>query len=183
MNSLLNIPVLLGSGRTGRLSEKVAKYVFNFVKGAGFESQLVDIKEYGEPFTIGTTVKNPKIEFWRTIIKQAHGLLIVVPEYNHGYPGELKILLDGLYDEYKGLVVGVCAVSNGALGGSRMLENLRPVLTAFKMVPLQRAAYINAKAEFNDKGEPTDESVDRQIKGLLEQLAEFAVALKAIRPK
>jgi hypothetical protein len=29
-----------------------------------------------------------------------HGIIVVSPEYNHGYPGELKMMLDTLYQQY-----------------------------------------------------------------------------------
>ena len=178
----LNVPILLATGRQGRRSEAVARHALAKAQEFGFESPLVDVKQYGKAFTINAGEPNPKIEFWREIVSRAHGLIIISPEYNRGYPGELKLMLDALYDEYEGLPVGVCAVSDGAISGARMLENLRPVLIAFKMVPLQRAVYINVAKEFDAAGQPTDPSVDKQMKGLFEQLQKFAKVLKAVRP-
>lgn len=59
---------------------------------------------------------------------RADGLVIVSPEYNHGYPGEMKLMLDQLYKEYNRKPVGICGVSSGALGGARMVEQLRLIL-------------------------------------------------------
>lgn len=119
----LFVPVLLGTARVGRQSEQVARLVVTEAQKYGFESELVDVKDY--PLTM--TAKNPT-SAWAEKISRASGLIIVAPEYNHGYPGELKLLLDSLYEEYRDLPVGLCGVSAGPVGGARMLMALTPVM-------------------------------------------------------
>jgi NAD(P)H-dependent FMN reductase len=42
-------------------------------------------------------------------------MVIVTPEYNHGYPGLLKHVLDSNLKEYIHKAVGLCGVSAGGL--------------------------------------------------------------------
>jgi NAD(P)H-dependent FMN reductase len=82
---------------------------------------------------------------------RADGLVIVSPEYNHGYPGALKSVLDLLLKEYIHKSVAFAGVSAGPWGGTRVIEAMLPIarelgLTAtftdlnFVMLPVNQAA-------------------------------------------
>ena len=51
-------------------------------------------------------------------MNRSDALVIVAPEYNHGYPGMLKHVLDTNLHEYVHKAVGVVGVSAG-FGGAR----------------------------------------------------------------
>src|ERR1051325_8529467 len=89
-NKPLFIPVVLGTVRKGRASENVAKFVFEQVK------QREDVD--------GEQIKN---QGFSATCERADGLVLVVPEYNHGYPGMLKHILDSNLKEYIHKAVGV----------------------------------------------------------------------------
>jgi NADPH-dependent FMN reductase len=61
-------------------------------------------------------------------MERADGLVIVAPEYNHGYCGLLKHVLDSCLKEYIHKAVGIVGVSAGPFGGTRVIENLLPVM-------------------------------------------------------
>ena len=67
---------------------------------------------------------------------RADGLVIVAPEYNHGYPGILKHALDTNLKEYIHKPVGLCGVSAGGFGGTRVIESLLPVMRELGMVTI-----------------------------------------------
>src|SRR5580765_2557751 len=85
----LFIPVILGTTRAGRMSENVANLITSeLAMRDGVETELIDIAKL--PFSVlgeGEKIKNPT--FSETIMR-ADALVIVTPEYNHGYPGSLK---------------------------------------------------------------------------------------------
>lgn len=62
--------------------------------------------------------------------------MLVVPEYNHGYPGLPKHALDTNLKEYIYKAVGVCGVSAGGFGGTLVIENLLPVLRELGLVTI-----------------------------------------------
>ncbi len=131
----LFIPVILGTVRKGRASENVARFIFGEVqKRAGIETELIDI---GEPSfatdDAGEQIKDAKFS---ATIGRADGIVIVTPEYNHGYPGLLKHVLDSNLKEYIHKAVGVCGVSAGGFGGVRVIENLLPVLRELGLVTI-----------------------------------------------
>lgn len=131
----LFIPVILGTPRQGRMSEHVARFVFSEVeKRTGVETELIDVRELNFPMTdAGEAIKD---EGFSRACARADALVIVAPEYNHGYPGMLKHALDTNLKEYIHKAVGVCGVSAGSFGGARVIENLLPVLRELGLVAI-----------------------------------------------
>ena len=93
MERALFIPLILGTAREGRQSENVARFVLEQTKKrADVEAELIDVREL--PMKLddaGEQMKDPKFS---AAIERCDGLIIVTPEYNHGYPGLLKHALD-----------------------------------------------------------------------------------------
>src|SRR5947208_2542432 len=98
-NKPLFIPVILGTTRQGRASESVAKFVFEELgKRAEVETELIDIRDIKLPIDdAGEAIKDLKFS---AQMSRADGLVIVTPEYNHGYPGMLKHVLDTNLKQY-----------------------------------------------------------------------------------
>src|SRR5207244_6719388 len=123
----LFIPVILGTTRKGRASENVAKFIQGEVKKReDVETELIDICDL--KFAIDDAGEAIKNSTFSEMINRADGLVLVVPEYNHGYPGLLKHVLDTNLKEYIHKAVGVCGVSAGGFGRGGMIENLVPGL-------------------------------------------------------
>src|SRR5215208_7863677 len=127
MERPLYIPVILGTARKGRASEMVAHFVLGEVsKREGVETELIDIRELNlASDDAGESIKNAGFS---AEMSRADALVLVVPEYNHGYPGLLKHALDSNLKEYIHKAVGLCGVSAGGFGGTRIVQNLLPVL-------------------------------------------------------
>src|ERR1044072_1288259 len=126
-NRPLFIPVILGTTRKGRASENIARFVFGEVqKFEGVETELIDIRELKFPTDdAGEAIKDPTFS---AAMMRADGIVIVTPEYNHGYPGMLKHVLDTNLKEYIHKAVGICGVSAGGFGCTRVIEAMLPVL-------------------------------------------------------
>ena len=131
----LFIPVILGTTRQGRMSEKVANFVLAQIRGlSGVETELIDVRKISLPTDdAGEQIKDPA--FSATMMR-ADALVIVVPEYNHGYPGVLKHVLDSNLKEYIHKAVGIVGVSAGPWGGTRVIQNLLPVMRELGLVTI-----------------------------------------------
>jgi NAD(P)H-dependent FMN reductase len=170
-------PILLGTAREGRESEKVAKFVLGEAKAYGFESEIIDVRDYRVAATDNsqTSATAKKLA---AKIEKADALVIVSPEYNHGYPGELKMALDLLYQQYAGKPLGICGVSSGPLGGARMVEQLRLVAVELRMINIREALYFAVvKDLFDGNGKIRDaEAWKRRAKAFFDNLAAQAGA-------
>src|SRR3982750_1518892 len=122
MEKLL-LPVLLGTNRKLRNSAFPAKWLIaEMQKRSEIETRLFDAKDFQLPHEdYGQEIKHLFPE-WRDTIIKADGLVIVSPEYNHGYPGVLKAVLDLLLREYVHKSVAFVGVSAGPWGGTRVIE-------------------------------------------------------------
>lgn len=172
------IPVILGTAREGRESEKVAKFVLDLTKKAGLETEIIDVREYRIPAT-NNTGEIPEAKKLAQKVIKADGFIIVMPEYNHGFPGELKMMLDMLYEEYAKKPVAICGVSAGPLGGARGIQLLRLVCIAFNMVPILHTVYFSMVQDlFDAQGNIKDPSYEQKVKKMVNELAKRAKALK-----
>jgi len=176
------IPIILGTAREGRYSEKAANFILSEVKkDKEIETELIDVRDFLICKTDRTKGSDGAKKFSKKISK-ADGLIIVTPEYNHGYPGELKLMLDMLYDEYPKKPVAFCGVSSGGLGGARVVEQLRQVVADLRMVSMREAVYFsNITSLFDENGNIKDPAYSGRVKAMLEELLFYAKALKKSR--
>ncbi|MFC1703000.1 NADPH-dependent FMN reductase, partial [Patescibacteria group bacterium] len=115
-NKEIFIPVILGTGREGRLSDIPANWMVKKVQETGAQSELIDVKDWIEsPFTSNAR-SSDKAKALAEKFERADGVVVVAPEYNHGYPGELKLMLDMFFPEWGRIPCGICGVSYGKLG-------------------------------------------------------------------
>src|SRR6185369_10520532 len=152
------IPVILGTVRQGRASENVAKFVFEQVKRReGVETELIDVRALNFPADdAGEQIKDPQFS---ATCERADGFVIVTPEYNHGYPGMLKHVLDSNLKEYIHKAAGICGVSAGGFGGTRVIESLLPVLRELGLVTIfWDGNFSGAQKLFDPAGKILDEA-------------------------
>jgi len=186
----MNIPVILGSVRDNRKSIFPAQYINQKLQDAGHESVLVDFKELSLPFvysdpppaSLGKKYPDVNVQKWSAIADAADAFVIVMPEYNHGYPGVLKNALDWLYAEFDHKPVALVGVSSGTIGGARAIEQLRPIVEAFSMFAIREAVLFGPVSEaFDEKGRLVDKSYDKKIDGLIKSLLFSAEAMRAVK--
>jgi len=154
----LSIPVVLGTQRTGRMSEHAARVVYaELEKRPGIETELIDAATLPIPADeAGEAAKDP---VFAEKMNRADAIVLVAPEYNRGYPGLLKHVLDTNLAEYVHKAVGVVGVSAGIFGGARMIENLLPVLRELGLVTIFWDVNVNnARTRFDETGVLVDDS-------------------------
>jgi NAD(P)H-dependent FMN reductase len=177
-NKPLFIPVILGTTRRGRASENVAKFVFAEVKKReGVETVLIDLCNLNfRTDDAGEALKDPGFS---ATVARADGLVLVVPEYNHGYPGLLKHALDTNLKEYIHKAVGVCGVTAGHFGGARMIQNLLPVLRELGLVTIfWDGNFGRAQGLFDANGKILDQSYVKRLDQFLKELIWMSTVLR-----
>jgi NAD(P)H-dependent FMN reductase len=174
----LFIPVILGTARKGRKSEYAAKVVLGELqKRERVESELIDIRKLPMPVDdAGEAIKNP--EFSAKMMR-ADALAIVSPEYNHGYSGLLKHVLDSCLKEYIHKAVGIVGVSAGPFGGTRGIQDLLPVMRELGLVNIfWDVNFSNSYSVFDEQGKLLDNAYIKRINQFLGELIWMAKTLR-----
>ena len=176
----LFIPTLLGTTRMNRESENVANWVCSKMRERDeIETHLFDVRDFHLPHDhYGQEIKDQFPE-WRDAIVRADGLVIVTPEYNHGYPGSLKSVLDLLLKEYIHKAVAFVGVSAGPWGGTRVIESCVPMVRELGLaVTFSDLNFPSVKTKFDENGKLLDEAYESRVKGFLDELVWMATTLR-----
>jgi NAD(P)H-dependent FMN reductase len=176
----LFIPVLLGTVRKGNNSSKVANLIVEHIaKNPEIETKLISPDRFTFPMNDeGQSLKTTNPEYTE-IVTRADGFIIVFPEYNHGYPGSLKMMLDMALKEYIHKPVALCGVSIGMFGGSRGIENLVPVVRELGLaVTFSDLYFPKVGASFDESGKNKDEAALSRIDTAVNELVWMAKSLR-----
>ncbi len=186
---MINVGIILGSTRPGRVSEPVGAWVLERAKAfEGWKPEVIDLRDWPLPFfnekasimalNGGYSVDLAKA--WSKKIAALDAFIIVTPEYNHGYPAVLKNALDYLYPEWNNKAVSF--VSYGGVGGARVVEQLRLVVSELQMHDTREAVHImNVWSALTEQGFKAEEVYEKKLGGLFAQLNWWAKALKTAR--
>ncbi len=174
----LFIPLILGTARQGRESEQAARFVFEQTrKRSGVETEFIDVRTL--PMKLddaGEQMKDPK---FAATIQRCDGLIIVTPEYNHSFPGLLKHALDMNLKEYIHKAVGICGVSAGVYGGTRVIENLLPVMRELGLVTIfEDVNFGKIGTLFDEHGQLLDQNFVRRVDTFLNELIWMSKVLR-----
>lgn len=180
LTTKLFLPIILGTNRKERKSVFVARWLLGEMeKRAEIETRLFDVADFALPQDdYGTGIKDAFPE-WRDAIIRADGLVIVSPEYNHGYSGALKSVLDLLLKEYIHKSVAFVGVSAGPWGGTRVIEAMVPMVRELGLaVTFADLNFPKVQDKFDEAGVLLDKAYEKRAKDFLDELVWMSRALK-----
>jgi NAD(P)H-dependent FMN reductase len=176
----LNLPVLLGTNRKDRKSVFAAEWLVDQMgRRDEIRTRLFDVAAFELPQRdYGQAIKK-LFPDWRDAIVNADGLVIVTPEYNHGYPGSLKAVLDLLLREYIHKAVAFVGVSAGPWGGVRVIEAMVPMVRELGLaVTFSDLNFPFVQKTFDEAGKLLDPAFEQRAKDFLDELVWMARVLK-----
>ena len=176
----LFIPVIVGTNRKERKSVHVGNWlVGKMEKREEIETELFDVKDFALPQDDYGTAIQDQFPQWRDAIIRADGLVIVSPEYNHGYPGILKSVLDLLLKEYIHKSVALVGVSAGPWGGVRVVEALVNMVRELGLsVTFTDLNFPTVQDKFDQDGRLLDQAYEQRVQGFLDELIWMSRALQ-----
>jgi NAD(P)H-dependent FMN reductase len=181
----LRVAMIIGSTRKGRFGPIVANwFAEQAAQRADMILDVIDLRAAGLPGTLldeGDDLPEP-VRALAPRLAAADAFVVVTPEYNHSFPASLKTAIDWYVDEWRAKPVGfVCY--GGVSGGLRAVEQLRLVFAELHAVTIRdTVSFPTCRERFDDTGRPVDAAGgDAAAKGLLDQLAWWAHALRAAR--
>ncbi|MGO1285205.1 MAG: NADPH-dependent FMN reductase [Brachybacterium sp.] len=130
---MTKLGIILASARPNRVGEHVSRWVRDAVP-TGVDVDLIDLREVALPAFDGTTSPKqglPKetdhARAWGERIGALDALVILTPQYNGSYPGNLKTAIDFLYEEWSELPTLLVGYGWGSAG--EVLPQLETLMT------------------------------------------------------
>ncbi|MGH2753097.1 MAG: NADPH-dependent FMN reductase [Actinomycetota bacterium] len=140
--------IVVASTRPGRVGRSVADWFIEVAsRGAPFDVDVVDLAVLDLPFLDEPNHPSeqryihPHTKRWSDMVAAADAVVLVMPEYNHGFSAPLKNALDFLYREWEYKPVGFVSYG-GISGGTRAVQMIKQVVTTFRMFPVAEAVNI-----------------------------------------
>ncbi len=146
-------------------------------KRPGVETELIDIASVSlRTDDAGEAIKDRS---FAERMDRSDALVVVSPEYNHGYCGLLKHVLDSCLKEYVHKAVGIAGVSAGPFGGTRGIQDLLPVMRELGLVTIfWDVNFTNVGRTFDSAGTLLDASFVPRIDKFLKELIWMAKTLR-----
>jgi NAD(P)H-dependent FMN reductase len=180
MSAKSRLVVIIGSVREGRFGPVVGAWVADHARThGGFEVDVVDLADVTLP---AAHDGSGDTDAYRARLAAADAFVVVTPEYNHGYPGYLKIAIDSALAEWEGKPLAF--VSYGGLaGGTRAVEQLRQVYAELQVVTVREAvAFPGVWDRFGPDGCLVDPARhEAAAKSMLDQLLWWGRTLSTAR--
>ncbi|NIK71942.1 MULTISPECIES: NADPH-dependent FMN reductase [unclassified Paenibacillus] len=178
--SKLNIGIILGSTRQGRLSPQVGKWVKNIADRRGDANyEIVDIADYKLPL-LGEVDATEQATAWNAKIASLDGFVFIVQEYNHSVTGSLKNALDYAREAWYDKAAGI--VGYGSVGGARAAEHLRGILGELCVADVRTQASLSLFTDFENGSvlKPAEYHL-ANVNGMIDQVLAWSGALKTLR--
>ena len=176
----LLVPIILGTWRKDRESEQVARWVHSKMgEREEIETRYFDVRDFDLPTEDYGQALKDRFPEWRDTIIEADGLVVVTPEYNHGYPGSLKAVMDLLLKEYIHKAVALVGVSAGPWGGTRVIEAMVPMVRELGLaVTFTDLNFPNVASKFDKDGKLLDDAYEKRAEAFFDELVWMAKTLK-----
>ncbi|KAK9810324.1 hypothetical protein WJX72_008682 [[Myrmecia] bisecta] len=147
-NDRIAVVGIVGSLREESLTRKAVEQALKGAASTNCHVELIDLAQYDLYFCDGLDYQsanfkkhaNSGVKQLREKLQGAKGIILGTPEYHNSFSGVLKNALDLTgFAEFEGKVVGLVAVSGGAMGGLQALQGLRDICRALHawVVPAQ----------------------------------------------
>ena len=185
-----NIKIITSTTRQGRKGIAVASRITSLAKQNKYNAELLDLAQINLPFM--DEPNHPRLKRyehahtieWSETIDAADAFIIILAEYNFGFPAPIKNAIDYLYNEWMHKPVAFVSYG-GVSGGLRSTQMLKQVVTAVHMVPVVDQVNIPFFAKLiDDKGTfVPNETIINAAEAMLKELERWSEALKAMRVK
>lgn len=185
----LKLQTIICSTRPGRIGPSVARWFNGFASEQGsFTSELIDLADFNLP--VFDEPNHPAMQqyehehtkAWSASVAQADAYVFVIPEYNFSPPPSLVNALNYLYKEWNYKPCGFVSYG-GVSGGLRSAQSAKQLITTLKMMPMVEGVMVQMPWELLDEQQNFVAAEVHELSGkaMLEEMAKWAQALKAMR--
>lgn len=146
---MIRLGIINAAASARRHGDPIADWIEAVARRCGaFQVERINLKEVNLPLFDEPELPrlrryvNPHTVEWSKRIDALDAFIVVMPEYNRGYPAILKNAIDYLAREWAFKPVSVVSYGATMSGGVRAAESLTPVLVAMQMMVVREQVMI-----------------------------------------
>jgi NAD(P)H-dependent FMN reductase len=184
------LQIIIASTRPGRFGLPIGQWFAGRARTHGaFEIDFADLAEINLPML--DEPNHPRLreytkkhtKDWSARVEAADAFVMVVAEYNFGYPAPIKNAIDFVYNEWMHKPVGFVSYG-GIAAGTRSVQQLKQVVTSpLNMYPVSTAVAIPSFRQFIDEDGVVvaNEVMEKAADAMLDELVTVERALRGLR--
>jgi NAD(P)H-dependent FMN reductase len=179
MQRKIDLTMIYGSTRDGRLCDRVADWVAARIEAhGGFTLERLDPARRDVADGLAGHDRAAHLAL-RHRIGAAEAFVVVTPEYNHSFTAPMKALIDSAYSEWQAKPLAFVSYG-GRSGGIRAVEHLRSIFAELHAVGIRDGlAFANVWDQFDDSGRLLDPgAAEAGARVMLERLQWWALTLR-----
>ncbi len=178
----MNIVIISGSTRVGRLSHRATVELAKRMAKRDLYAEVIDLAEYKFPMLEDTANNhtNPPagLQAFAQKLDAADAMIFVSPEYHGSYSGALKNAIDYVWKEFAKKPIGVVTATTGKFGGvnaSTQMQLLVLSLGAFPMPYKLLVPYVDEA--FDENGVLINDAIAKGFDKFITEFMWFAEAI------
>ncbi len=180
----MSITLLSGTNRPGSNTRRVTAVLEKLYQEAGHPVNVLDLADLpAEVFSPGSYAEKPAgFEPFAEAVLASHGLHVVTPEYNGGFPGVLKYFIDLLPfpESFEHRPVAFTGLAAGQWGALRAVEQLQAIFGYRNAYLFPERVFIPGIGRlFATDGQLQDENLMIRLRQQVKGFAEFSARFDA----
>jgi chromate reductase, NAD(P)H dehydrogenase (quinone) len=179
---MIKVHILSSTDRPNSNALKVAEYAEGILSGYA-ETKLYSLCDFPLQEVVGGKYgKTPEaVQSYNSDFLDADGFLFVIPEYNGGFPGILKLFYDYLPfpESFEKAPVSLIGEAAGAFGALRAVEQFEQLLKYRKAYIFPERMFIQrVNKQFDEEEGLSSEKLQEALEKQLCEFPEFVKKLK-----
>lgn len=180
----MNLKIISSTDRPNSKSLKVSSYVKTLYEKEGINPEIISLEDFPLSEVVGGLYGKeiPTVTSFRDPILEADAILFVIPEYNGGFPGILKMFVDYLPfpGAFEKIPMAFIGVASGAFGGLRPVEQFQMVVNYRNAIQFPERVFINrVSTEFDSENGLKNEFQQQLLEDQTKNFIRFVNALKS----
>ena len=180
----MDIKIISSTDRPNSNALKISNFVCRLYKEKSVKATVVSLEDFPLSDVIGGKYNPdiPSIKQFNTQVINADGLVFVIPEYNGGFPGILKLFIDYLPfpSAFEKMPMAFIGESAGAFGSLRPVEQFQMVANYRNALQFPERVFIpRVGKEFDEETGLTDDFKQKLLESQTDNFINFIKAVKS----
>jgi NAD(P)H-dependent FMN reductase len=174
----MNLKIISGTDRPNSWALKVSNYISKIYSQRNVDAEVISLEDFPLADVVGGKYGQEieSIKKFREPILEADGIVFVIPEYNGGFPGILKIFIDYLPfpGAFEKMPMSFVGEASGAFGALRPVEQFQMIANYRNALQFPERVFIpRVSKEFDPETGLHDDFKQKLLVSQIENFIKF----------